>query len=107
MRIHLSTILVFIILRFPLIYGQITFEKIFGGANDDMAFSVQQTSDSGYIIVGCTESYDNSSDIYLIKTDSSGNISWMKTFGKKESGINDFGYSVQQTDDDGCSGSGR
>ena len=32
--------------------------RTFGGENDDLAFSVQQTADGGYIIAGDTNSYD-------------------------------------------------
>ncbi|MCK4344586.1 MAG: T9SS type A sorting domain-containing protein [Bacteroidales bacterium] len=85
-------------MRFPLIYGQITFEKTFGGANDDIAFSVQQTSDSGYIIVGYTESYGNGGDIYLIKTAPNGDLLWTKCYGGS---LGEIAYSVQETDDNG------
>ena len=47
----------------------------FGTNGDDVAYSVQQTSDDGYIIVG---QYNGSSDMYLIKTDSQGNEEWSK-----------------------------
>lgn len=77
----------------------IQWQKTFGGPSADVARSVQQTSDGGYIIVGWTESYGaGSRDVYLIKTDAAGNMKWQKTFGG--SGYDD-GFSVQQTSDGG------
>lgn len=72
----------------------IAWTQTFGGPDDDSGFSVQQTSDGGYIVAGITGSYTTSWDAYLIRTDSNGDSIWTKTFG----GSDDVrAYSVQQT----------
>jgi len=79
--------------------AQITFEKTYGGTSSDVALSVQQTSDRGYIIGGSTQSYGAGSwDVYLIKTDSSGSTIWTKTYGDSN---DDQGYAVRYTSDGG------
>ena len=74
-------------------------QKTFGGSNRDRGYSVQQTTDGGFIIAGYNESYGvGLPDVYLIKTDQNGNSQWQKTFGGSH---RDYGYSVQQTSDGG------
>ena len=71
--------------------------KTFGSRS---GYSVQQTADDGYIIVGDSIRFDASLvyDIYLIKTESDGNEIWSNTFDIDE---RDFGYSIQATKDGG------
>ncbi|HDN58708.1 MAG TPA: hypothetical protein ENF20_01990, partial [Candidatus Marinimicrobia bacterium] len=79
--------------------GNKQWDKTFGGTGRDEAYSVQQTSDGGYIIAGFTESYGAGfTDAWLVKTDSEGNKVWDKTFGGAN---NDRAHSVQQTSDGG------
>ena len=101
-----------LILLIPFVgFGQgweTTVESTFNswGFSSSGGFSVQQTTDGGYIITGETESYDlifnilpESGKIYLLKTDSNGNEQWSKTFGDED--YNSCGLSVQQTTDGG------
>ncbi|MCU0415514.1 MAG: hypothetical protein MUE91_14140 [Ignavibacteriaceae bacterium] len=63
-------------------FPQITFQKTYGGIEAEDANAVVQTDDGGYIIAGSTRSYGAGNfDLYIIRTDPSGNIIWTKTFG--------------------------
>ena len=79
--------------------GNEQWSRNFGGADDDRAHSVQQTSDGGYIIAGYTRSYGSGgSDMYIIKIDSSGDFIFASGGG---TGGDESAYSVQQTSDGG------
>jgi ABC-type dipeptide/oligopeptide/nickel transport system permease subunit len=68
------------------------------GQDQSSGYSVQQTHDEGYIVVGFTGSLMAESDVYLIKTDKDGLEQWSYTFADQG---NNQGYSVQQTRDGG------
>ena len=87
--------------------GNKTYEKTFGGAKYDIGHHIQQTTDSGYVIVGETQSFgtgdvnpwgDTNSDVWVIKIDSSGNVQWNKTYGGNHSQI---GHTIEETSDGG------
>jgi len=79
--------------------GDTIWWKAFGGAEDDEGYSVQETSDGGFIIAGNTKSFGAGNyDIYLLKTNNSGNVQWSKVFGGSYA---ENGNSVIQTSDGG------
>ena len=79
--------------------GTIVWIQYYGGNLDERGNSVRQTSDGGYIFTGFTKSFGaGQADVYLVKTDSLGNVVWSQTYG----GANDDeGNSVRQTTDGG------
>jgi hypothetical protein len=64
--------------------GKIQWYKTYGGAGDECAFSLIQTSDGGYLLSGYTLSEVASKSAWVVKTDIYGNQEWNKTL----SGIN-------------------
>jgi hypothetical protein len=79
--------------------GNIQWARTYGGTSVDIAYSVQHTSDGGYIVAGFTRSFGaGDRDVFLIKTDANGNIQWAKTYG---GAYDDGASSVQQTSDGG------
>ncbi|WP_452228886.1 T9SS type B sorting domain-containing protein [Lacinutrix sp. MEBiC02404] len=92
--------------------GSIEWQKPFGGLHDELLFSMSQDADNGYTLIHFSNSNDqyvsnhngnaglsgDSSDAWIVKTDSLGNIIWESSFG----GTNkDGGYNIVQTNDGG------
>ncbi len=63
-------------------WGLLVWQHTFGGTGNDRAACVVPTADGGYALAGQTESYGAGDyDVYLIKTDGSGNLLWQRTYG--------------------------
>ena len=86
--------------------GDIQWQRFYGGSSGDEAFSIQQTTDGGYIVAGHTDFLGSetdtfgagASDFWVLKLDENGDIQWQKTYGG--SGF-DEAYAIQQTTDGG------
>lgn len=80
--------------------ANLQWSSTFGGSLYDMGFGFAQTSDNGFIITGYTVSYGTAGmpDLWLIKTDSSGNEQWNVTF---DTGFVEVGFSTLQMIDGG------
>jgi len=84
--------------------GDTLWTKNYGGPGYDYSYSVRQSSDGGYIVTGETWSFGDSSQVYLIKTNASGDTLWSKTYGGSG---HEYGYTALQTPDGGYIVSGR
>jgi hypothetical protein len=87
--------------------GNIIWNKLLGGTDDEAGESIQQTTDGGYIVAGYTYSSANGdvtganhggSDYWVVKLDGSGNIVWNKLLGGAGSEI---AHDIHQTTDGG------
>jgi hypothetical protein len=87
----------------------ILWQKCLGGSSDDILYSIQKCIDKGFIIAGYTSSTDgdvtgnhdlsgSTSDYWIVKLDSIGNIQWSKCLGGTG---NEIATDVQQTIDSG------
>lgn len=70
--------------------------KTFSGSGEDAAWSVQQTSDGGYILAGITKYSNFKSNVWVVKTKSNGDKQWDQEFGGSG---HDYSSSVQQISD--------
>lgn len=79
--------------------GDTLWTKVYGGVNNEISYSVEQTTDNGYVLVGYTNSFgEGNKDICVIKTNEIGNINWVKYYG----GTGDeIGYNIKETSDRG------
>lgn len=95
--------------------GDSLWTKIYGGKLNEHGYSVDHTSDNGFIMTGFTKSFnhnfykdssvssqiiknENYYDVYVIKTDSVGDTLWTRTVGKAN---HDRGQYVVETNDGG------
>jgi len=90
--------------------GTVAWQKTYGGSDADAAYSIQQTADAGYALTGETWSFGtdplrilrsgttNSGDIWILKLNSDGSVTWQKTYGGNGA---DSALSIDQTLDTG------
>ncbi|MDO6518467.1 fibronectin type III domain-containing protein [Zobellia uliginosa] len=85
--------------------GLLVWESPLGGAAFDIAKSVEQTSDGGYIVAGYSESIDGDvggnygeKDYWVVKLDALGDLVWEKHLGGS---LEDYAYDIHQTTDQG------
>jgi hypothetical protein len=86
--------------------GVFQWQSSLGGSGDEIAYSIEQTADKGYIVAGNT-SYSNDGDVtgnqgyqdfWIVKVDSSGVKEWQKTLGGTEY---ETAHSIIQSSDGG------
>ena len=80
-------------------FGNMEWNRTYGGEVADYAWSLVATSDGGYAIAAITESFGAGFlDFWLVKTDEFGNMEWNQTYGGP--GF-DHAYSMVETSDGG------
>jgi hypothetical protein len=78
--------------------GEWEWQKNFGGALQDYAKDVTQLSDSGYVIIGATESKGKGMfDAFLVRTNKFGDTLFTKTYGEVK---NDVAHSLYYNKND-------
>jgi hypothetical protein len=75
----------------------LVWQKTYGGSGRQEGMSVAQAKDGGYVCTGTNDS-SGSLDLWLLKTDGSGNEQWSRTYGGS---AEDRGLCVQQAPDGG------
>jgi uncharacterized delta-60 repeat protein len=81
--------------------GTVEWQKSYGGSDQEMAHSIRQTGDGGYIVAGMTMSFGAGAytyDFLVIKLRQDGTVEWGKTYGGDSE---DWGSSILQTGDGG------
>ncbi len=76
--------------------GNFEWDKYYGGSNFEGASSVIQTPDSGYLVLGFTQSFGPNTKWYLVKTDKYGNQEWDKRYSSND---NQSGWGITKLND--------
>ena len=62
--------------------GHLIWEQTYGGFQSDIGYALLETSDQELVITGSTASFGmGMTDMWLLKTDSLGNLKWNRTYG--------------------------
>ena len=85
--------------------GEILWKKTYGGSGDDFGFSVVETPEGGFVLLGYSNSQDGDvpptkgyHDNWIIKIDADGAVVWKKSFGYSG---HDHSYNLIATQDGG------
>ena len=85
--------------------GGLVWETNLGGSEAEVAYSIQQTNDTGYIVAGTSQSNDGDVggnngefDFWIVKLDESGSLVWETNLGGS---LDDIARSIEQTIDGG------
>ena len=80
--------------------GNLQWAKTFGSPDTsgggEFGWDVHQLYDHGYILVGSTPNFNNSMQVFVVRTDSAGNMLWSKTYGGSQP--DDPWYSIPAAD---------
>ena len=89
--------------------GNMLWGRVYGGFQDDQAFSIVQTRDSGYALTGLTHGFGPAPmpNIFVLKLDKQGIFQWMRAYWIAPTHVVDEGYSIVQTPDMGYAVCGR
>lgn len=78
--------------------GDLEWERNYGGSNNDLAYCIRQTLDTGFVIAGSSQSNNGdvganfgNADYWVVKTDAAGNIQWEQNYGGNSA---DVAYSM-------------
>lgn len=77
--------------------GDTLWTRTIGNNGPDYAYSIAQTSDSGFVLTG-SFTVSGNDDMAVVKLDAAGTLTWAKAFGDT---ADEVGYSVVQTADGG------
>ncbi len=79
--------------------GNVVWQKTYGNSDGEVAESIYQTSDTGYIVAGNTRSFGaGNNDFWVLKLNANGTVAWQKTYGGSGQ---DYARSIEQTSDGG------
>ncbi|MHA2225311.1 MAG: hypothetical protein ACXAC8_08915 [Candidatus Hodarchaeales archaeon] len=78
--------------------GNVTWNQTYGGTDPDEANALVQTVDGGFALAGWTGNTSTTRDMWLVKTDTNGMMTWNQSYGGPDK---DIAYSLVQTGDDG------
>ncbi|MGQ9707825.1 MAG: hypothetical protein ACUVUR_02990 [bacterium] len=89
--------------------GNTVWSYVYGGNEDDIPYSIIQTSDRGFALTGLTNSFGPlpTPNMFVLKLDSMGRFLWLRVYWMFPNHVEDEGHSIAQTLDNGLIVCGR